>query len=70
MTRKTDRLEVLAHDLASRYGEDDALVLSVRAEIPQAPLAQPVQARPAAERRLHAQGPFGRKKPAQALHIA
>ncbi len=70
MTRKTDRLEVLAHDLASRYGEGDELVQSVRAEIPHAPQAQAVQARPGTERRVRAQGPFGRMKQPQTLNIA
>ena len=29
MTRNTDRLEILARDLASRYGEDDYLVCGI-----------------------------------------
>ncbi len=30
MTRNTDRLEILARDLASRYGDDDCLVCEIR----------------------------------------
>jgi len=30
MTRNTDRLEMLARDLASRYGDDDRMVCEVR----------------------------------------
>ena len=66
MTRKTDRLEVLAHDLASRYGEADALVQSVRAALPQARVPAPASTEPrSTERRVHAQGPLARSKHAQ-----
>ena len=30
MTRNTDRLEMLARDLASRYGDDDRMVCDMR----------------------------------------
>ena len=30
MTRNTDRLEILARDLASRYGDDDRVVCEFR----------------------------------------
>jgi hypothetical protein len=30
MTRNTDRLEMLARDLASRYGDDDRMVCDIR----------------------------------------
>ncbi len=39
MTRNTDRLEVLARDLASRYGEEDSMVWAVRPDTAQKPLA-------------------------------
>lgn len=58
MTRQMDRLEVLALDLASRYGEDDAVVQSVRAAIAQQPAAQAVTFAP--ERRTGVQGPCAR----------
>jgi hypothetical protein len=68
MTRKTDRLEVLARDLASRYGEGDTVVQSVRAAI--VTPASPVVAAPhSGERRRHAQGPLARRKQG-ALHVA
>ena len=58
MTRRTDRLEVLAHDLASRYGEEDTLVQGVRETIAQAPAPSNVAFTP--ERRKRAQGPRAR----------
>lgn len=68
MTRKTDRLEVLARDLASRYGESDVVVQSVRAAIVMP--AAPVSAKPRANERRHlVQGPMARKKQ-HALHVA
>jgi hypothetical protein len=66
MTRQTDRLEVLAHDLASRYGEEDTLVQGVRAAIAQVPA--PATAAFTPERRKRAQGPCARTP--QAFHAA
>jgi hypothetical protein len=41
MTRNTDRLEILARDLASRYGENDRLVCEVRrSHLPSTPSAK------------------------------
>ncbi|NVO04480.1 MAG: hypothetical protein HXX19_00190 [Rhodoferax sp.] len=34
MTRNADRLEVLARDLASRYGEEDRVVCAIRRNAP------------------------------------
>ena len=59
MTRQSDQLEVLARDLASRYGEADEVVQSVRAAISPEALAQASTFVP--ERRLRAQGPRARK---------
>lgn len=42
MSRQHDTLELLACDLESRYGQDDALVLEVKAEIKQRPKRQTV----------------------------
>lgn len=33
MTRNADRLEVLARDLASRYGDDDRMVCDIRSSV-------------------------------------
>lgn len=69
MTRKIDRLEVLARDLASRYGEGDALVQSLRSEIQQVQADHPTDVQPRTERRVRTQGPLGRKQPSS-LHVA
>ncbi|WP_117179168.1 hypothetical protein [Rhodoferax lacus] len=67
MTRKTDRLEALASDLASRYGESDPLVQSVREAIPKRRAAVPAGPRiNNAERRFHKQGPMARSKQSDA----
>jgi hypothetical protein len=39
VSRELDRLEMLASDLASRYGEDDEIVRVVRESFPQKPTA-------------------------------
>lgn len=63
MSRKIDRLEALASDLASRYGEEDALVQSVLAAIPARVEVHAATARTDhTERRLHAQGPLARNQ--------
>ncbi len=60
MTRRSIQREIIARDLASRYGEGDTTVQSVRnASQVDSPM-RPVAALP--ERRLLVQGPRGRKQ--------
>jgi len=67
MSRKTDRLEALASDLASRYGEEDSLVQSVRAALPERKAASPTVPRTGTlERRVRKQGPMARSKQSDA----